>query len=63
MYGNAIQEGRRLLPILFDKEAVLKAADAAITFFRNNAKSGERLGRTLHRLGAEGLRQELNKYM
>jgi NAD(P)H-nitrite reductase large subunit len=57
MYGNAIQEGLRLLPILFDKEAVLKAADAAITFFQNNAQKGERLGRTLRRLGVEGLRQ------
>jgi hypothetical protein len=30
-----------------------------IAFFRNNAKSGERLGRTLLRLGVEGLQQDL----
>jgi hypothetical protein len=28
-------------------------------FFRNNAKSGERLGRTLLRLGSGGLKQAL----
>ncbi|MDR3122742.1 MAG: 4Fe-4S binding protein [Treponema sp.] len=59
MHGNTIQEGVRLLPLLFDKEQVLKAADAAIVFFQNNARSGERLGRTLLRLGSEGLKQEL----
>jgi dissimilatory sulfite reductase (desulfoviridin) alpha/beta subunit len=59
MYGNTIQKGLRLLPLLFDKARVLKAADAAITFFQNNAKQGERLGRTLLRLGSGGLQQEL----
>ena len=59
MFGNTIQEGLRLLPLLFDREQVLRAADATIAFFRNNAKSGERLGRTLLRLGSGGLKQEL----
>jgi dissimilatory sulfite reductase (desulfoviridin) alpha/beta subunit len=61
MFGNDIQEGLRLLPIVFDKERVLKAVDATVVFFRNNAKSGERLGRTLLRLGSGGLKKEVEE--
>jgi dissimilatory sulfite reductase (desulfoviridin) alpha/beta subunit len=59
MHGNTIQEGLRLLPLLFEKDQVLKAADATIAFFLHNAKPGERLGRTLLRLGPDSLKQTL----
>ena len=59
MFGNEIQEGLHLLPLLFDKEKVFKAVDATVSFYQNNAKGGERLGRTLTRLGAEGLKKDV----
>jgi dissimilatory sulfite reductase (desulfoviridin) alpha/beta subunit len=59
MFGNEIKEGLRLLPIVFDKEQVFKAADAAIGFFRTHGKAGERMGKTIGRVGIETLRKEL----
>jgi dissimilatory sulfite reductase (desulfoviridin) alpha/beta subunit len=61
MFGNEIREGLHLLPLIFDKRQVFKAADAVITFYRNQAKPGERLGKTIARVGAEGLKQELEE--
>jgi dissimilatory sulfite reductase (desulfoviridin) alpha/beta subunit len=63
MFGNEIKEGIRLLPIVFDKEQVFTAADAAIRFFTAHGKAGERMGRTIVRVGAELLKKELEKEM
>jgi dissimilatory sulfite reductase (desulfoviridin) alpha/beta subunit len=59
MFGNEIKEGLRLLPLLFDKTYVFKAADAVIAFYQENAKPSERLGKTITRLGAEKLKAKL----
>jgi dissimilatory sulfite reductase (desulfoviridin) alpha/beta subunit len=59
MFGNDIKEGLRLLPIVFDKEQVFKAADAAIRFFKTHGKAGERMGKTITRVGVEALKKEL----
>jgi dissimilatory sulfite reductase (desulfoviridin) alpha/beta subunit len=61
MFGNEIKEGLRLLPLIFDKSRVFKAADAVIKFYRDHAGPGERLGRTLTRVGTEGLKKELEE--
>jgi dissimilatory sulfite reductase (desulfoviridin) alpha/beta subunit len=61
MFGNEIKKGLQLLPLLFDKALVFRAADTVIKFYRDNAKSGERLGKTLTRIGAEGLKKELGE--
>jgi dissimilatory sulfite reductase (desulfoviridin) alpha/beta subunit len=59
MFGNEIKEGLRLLPILFEKEKVFKAADMAIEFYQANGKPGERFGKTLARTGTEELKKKL----
>ncbi|MDR3284331.1 MAG: 4Fe-4S binding protein [Treponema sp.] len=61
MFGNEIQEGRSLLPILFDQEQVLKAADTAIKFYQENGKPSERFGKTLGRTGTAGLQKQLEE--
>jgi dissimilatory sulfite reductase (desulfoviridin) alpha/beta subunit len=59
MFGNEIKEGLRLLPLLFDKEQVFKAVDAAIRFYEQRGNPGERLGRTLSRVGTEMLKNDV----
>jgi dissimilatory sulfite reductase (desulfoviridin) alpha/beta subunit len=60
MFGNEIKPGSRLLPILFEKEQVFKAADATIRFYEAHGKSGERLGKTLS-AGTAVLQKYLNE--
>jgi dissimilatory sulfite reductase (desulfoviridin) alpha/beta subunit len=61
MFGNDIKQGLRLLPLLFDKEQLFKAADAALRFFKTHGKPGERMARTLARVGVETLKKELEE--
>jgi dissimilatory sulfite reductase (desulfoviridin) alpha/beta subunit len=61
MFGNTIQEGLRLLPFVFDREKVFRAADAAIEFYRTHGRAGERMGKTIGRVGAEVLKKELEE--
>jgi dissimilatory sulfite reductase (desulfoviridin) alpha/beta subunit len=61
MFGNDICRGLRLLPLLFDKEQVFRAADAALRFFKTYGKPGERMARTLAREGSETLKKELEE--
>jgi dissimilatory sulfite reductase (desulfoviridin) alpha/beta subunit len=61
MFGNDIRQGLRLLPLLFNKDQVFKAADTALKFFRTHGKAGERMARTLARVGAEALQKELEE--
>ncbi|MDR1956212.1 MAG: 4Fe-4S binding protein [Treponema sp.] len=61
MFGNEIKPGLRLLPILFEKDQVFKAADATLAFFAAQARPGERLGKTLTRVGPETLQKQLEE--
>ena len=61
MFGNEILPGIRLLPILFEKEQVFRAADAAIRFYEAHGKAGERFGKTINAGdNAAILQKELN---
>ena len=61
MFGNEIKPGRRLLPILFEREQVFRAADAAIRFYEAHGKAGERFGKTINSGdNAAILQKELN---
>ncbi|MDR1316344.1 MAG: 4Fe-4S binding protein [Spirochaetales bacterium] len=61
MFGNEIKEGLRLIPLVFDREKVLKAADVAVRFYQEHGKAGERFGRTLMRTGADDLKRALEE--
>jgi dissimilatory sulfite reductase (desulfoviridin) alpha/beta subunit len=62
-FGNDIQKGREILPIIRDRETLLRVADAAIDYFDENARAGERFAKTLERLGWESFTEKvLNAY-
>ena len=58
-FGNAIQKGTELLPIIEDKVTLFRVADAAIDFFDHNAKPSERFAKTLERVGWDELKKEV----
>jgi dissimilatory sulfite reductase (desulfoviridin) alpha/beta subunit len=58
-FGNNIQKGAELLPIIQDKETLYRVADAAIDFFGDNAKPGERFAKTLERVGWDKLQEKV----
>lgn len=53
LYGNRIAVGENFLPIIFDEDKLYKIVDAALKFFADNAKSGERFRTMLERVGRE----------
>lgn len=60
-FGNTLAFGKQLLPVLFSKEELFRAVDAAIEFFRTYGKAGERFHGTIRRVGADKLRQALEE--
>lgn len=58
-FGNSIQKGRELLPIIEDQETLLRVADAAIDFFAEYAVPGERFAKTIERLGWDKLKERV----
>lgn len=59
LFGNTINKGTPLIPFITDRETVLRVCDAAITFFKENAKAGERFKFTIDRVGVEALKEKL----
>ncbi len=57
LFGNKIYQGRTLLPIIKDKETLLRVTDATIGFFEKNANSGERFRLMLQRVGEKELKR------
>jgi dissimilatory sulfite reductase (desulfoviridin) alpha/beta subunit len=54
-FGNRVAPGRSLTPITDDRDAVLRAADAALDFFAEHGQQGERFRTTIDRIGWEPL--------
>jgi dissimilatory sulfite reductase (desulfoviridin) alpha/beta subunit len=52
-FGNEIRTGVHVLPLLFAKDELFKAADAALAFYKEYGKSGERFAKTIARTGLE----------
>jgi dissimilatory sulfite reductase (desulfoviridin) alpha/beta subunit len=63
MFGNDIREGLRLLPLVFDKGEVFKAADRAISFYETHGRPGERFAKTIARVGSDNLRKQLTEVL
>ena len=60
-FGNEIHKGAGLLPILRDEETLYRVADAAIDYFSEHGKSGERFAKTLERLGWEEFTEKVKE--
>ena len=58
-FGNSIQKGTELLPIIEDEDTLFRVADAAIDFFAENAQRGERFAKTLDRVGWDKLKEKV----
>ncbi len=61
LFGNKIYKGENIIPIIRDKEALFRVADAAIRFFEENADPGERFRLTLQRVGEENFREAIKE--
>lgn len=59
LFGNKIYKGEQFLPLIKDKETLFRVTDAAIEFFEENAKAGERFRFTLQRVGEEEFRRRI----
>lgn len=60
-FGNSIQKGTELLPIIEDEETLFRVADAAIDFFDKNANPSERFAKTLERVGWDKLNEKVEE--
>ncbi len=53
LFGNTITKGYSILPLITDRELLLKICDTALDFFADNALAGERFYYTIQRVGKE----------
>ena len=60
-FGNLIASGKQFLPVIRDKETLLRIADAALDFFDRHAKSGERFRVAIERTGWDKFKETLYK--
>lgn len=61
LFGNTISIGRKLFPIIFEKEKLHKVIEVTLEFFKTYGKQGERFGRTLDRVGWEQLEKTVKE--
>lgn len=52
-FGNLIARGKEIVPVIRDTETLFRVTDAALDFFNQHANAGERLRRTIERVGWE----------
>ncbi len=53
--------GKPLLPLITEKEQLFRVVDAAIAFFQEHGKPGERFRRTIDRIGEDQLKEKLEE--
>lgn len=59
LFGNQINKGTEVLPIVKDKEQLFRITDAAVEFFAKYGKSGERFKFTIDRIGWDIFQKEM----
>ena len=59
VFGNLVAIGEQFLPIIREKEAVFRVADAALDFFDRYGKPGERFRGTIERMGWKKFKAEM----
>ena len=60
-FGNSIQKGEHILPIIRDDKTLFAVADAALRFFEENAKPKERLYKVIDRVGREKFEAQMKE--
>ena len=58
-FGNLIAKGQAVLPIIRDKETLFRVADAALDFFDQYGKPGERFRPAIERTGWDTFKQAM----
>lgn len=53
LFGNQINQGEPVIPFIEDHDRLMAVCDAAIQFFDDNAKAGERFKFTIDRVGKD----------
>ena len=61
LFGNRIARGEPVLPFIEDHDKLMRVCDAAIQFFDDHAKAGERFRFTIERVGEEAFRQVIRE--
>lgn len=61
LFGNTISKGEELIPVVTSEEQLLRITDAAIQFFADYAKPGERFKFTLDRIGKDAFCEKLKE--
>ncbi len=59
LFGNQISKGEAVIPFIDDHDKLMRVCDAAITFFADNAKAGERFKFTIDRVGRDKFRKAI----
>ena len=59
LFGNKINKGELIVPFVEDKDTLFSICDAALSFFEEYAKPGERFKFTIDRVG----RDKLDEYV
>lgn len=60
-FGNVIAKGKRILPIITDKQVLFRVTDRALDFFDNHAKKGERFRTVIERVGWNVFKNEIKQ--
>lgn len=60
-FGNDMAFGKPMLPLITEKKKLFRVVDAAITFFAEHGKPGERFRRTIERVGEDKLKEKLEE--
>ncbi|MDA8227348.1 MAG: 4Fe-4S binding protein [Desulfitobacterium hafniense] len=61
MFGNTIELGKQIIPIIFEKEALDRIVEKTLDFYQEHGKQGERFGHTLDRVGSDLLVNSLKE--
>ncbi len=59
LFGNTIVSGQSLIPLITKKETLFQVIDAAIEFFKEHGRQGERFRFTIDRIGIDKLKEKL----
>lgn len=57
IFGNSISQGELIVPFIEDRDALFRVCDAALGFFKENARPSERFKFTIDRAGKEKLHE------